>query len=47
MGFDHLVRDLFDHVFEHEAEVATCAKICWSDMSDAIGVRGQLVALLE
>ena len=47
VGVDHLVRDFLDHIFEHEAEVATCAEISRRDVAHTVCMGGQLVTLLE
>ncbi len=47
VGVDNLVRDFLNHIFEDETKVAASAKVCRSDVTHAVRVRGQLVTLFE
>ena len=46
-GLEDAVCDFADHLFHHVAEVAACLVVSGGDMTDAVGVGGEGVALAE
>ena len=47
VAFGDALGDFGDHFFEEKAEVRTWSIVGGSNMADAIGLRGELVALFE